>query len=83
VPELRFSYRSEPRGSLFQTTVRIVATGLPGPVPVRVSLIGRQGRADHEVILAREGGTFSLESEARVERVEVNADRALWARVKG
>jgi hypothetical protein len=83
VPELRFTYRSEPRGSRFQTTVRIVATGLPGPVPVRVSLVGRQGRADHEVMLGREGGTFSLESEDRVERVEVNADRALWARVKG
>jgi hypothetical protein len=34
-------------------------------------------------MLRREGGTFALESEERVERVEVNADRALWARVKG
>ena len=83
VPELRFTHRSEPLGSTFQTTVRIVATGLPGPVPLVVSLVGRQGRADHEVLLGREGGVFALEGQERVRRVEINADRGLWARVKG
>jgi aminopeptidase N len=83
VPELRFTHRSKPLGSMFQTTVRIVATGLPGPVPLVVSLVGRQGRADHEVLLGREGGVFALEGQERVRRVEINADRGLWARVKG
>jgi len=81
VPELRLTYRTEPLGDAFRTTVRVEASGLPGPVPLLVSLLGR-GRSEHKVILGREGGVFTLESPERVDRVEINADRGLFARVK-
>jgi hypothetical protein len=82
VPELRLSYRTEAAGSAFRTSVRIEATGLPGPVPLRVSLVGLRGRAEHEVMLGREGGVFTFDSPDRVDRAEINADRALLARLK-
>jgi hypothetical protein len=82
LPELRMTYRSETVGGGFRTTVRVEATGLPGPVPLLVSLSGPGRRTDHEVLLEREGGVFTLESPERVDRVEINADRALLARVK-
>jgi aminopeptidase N len=82
VPELRVTYRTEPMGKAFRTTVRVDATGLPGPVPLLVSLFGLRGRADHQVTLAREGGIFTLDSADRVDRVEINGGRALLARIK-
>jgi Peptidase family M1 domain len=82
VPELRLQYRTEPAGNAFRTTVRVEAAGLPGPVPLLVSLVGLRGRAEHPVVLGREGGVFTLESSERVDRVEINADRGLFARVK-
>jgi hypothetical protein len=82
VPELRLTYRTEPVGGAFRTTVRVEASGLPGPVPLLVSLSGLRGRTEHQVMMGREGGVFTLESPERVDRVEINADRGLFARVK-
>jgi Peptidase family M1 domain len=82
VAELRLTYRTDPSGSAFRTTVRVEATGLPGPVPLLVSLMSLRGRTEHQVMLGREGGVFTLESADRVDRVEINTDRALLARVK-
>ena len=82
VPELRLTYRSEPAGNAFRTTVKVAATGLPGTVPLLVSLVGLRGRVEHQVLLDPAGGEYKIESADRVDRVEINADRALLARVK-
>ena len=82
VPELRFSHHTETVGSAFRTTVRVQASGLPGPVPLLVSLTTLHAKTEHQVTLGREGGVFTLESPERAVRVEINADRALLARVK-
>jgi hypothetical protein len=82
VPELRLSYRTEAAGNAFRTTVKVEATGLPGPVPLLISLSSLRGRTEHQVTLGREGGVFTLDSADRIDHVEINGDRALLARVK-
>jgi predicted metalloprotease len=59
----------------------VSATGLPGPVPVAVTLAGEaEGR---RVTLEKAGGEFTFETALRPARVEINADRSLLARVRG
>ncbi len=82
VPELRLTHHTEAAGTAFRTTVRVQASGLPGPVPLLVSLTSLHGKTEQQVTLGREGGVFAVESAERVVRVEVNADRALLARLK-
>jgi aminopeptidase N len=81
VPELRLAYDTAAAGLAFRTTVRVSATGLPGPVPVAVTLAGEaEGR---RVTLEKAGGEFTFETALRPARVEINADRSLLARVRG
>jgi aminopeptidase N len=82
VAELRLTHHTETAGSAFRTTVRIQASGLPGPIPVLVSLTTLHAKTEQQVTLGREGGVFTLESAERAVRVEINADRALLARLK-
>jgi aminopeptidase N len=80
VPELRLAYDVAPAGAAFRTMVRAKATGLPGAVPLLVSLSGE--KEDRAVTLETTGGEFTFETAERPSRVEINADRSLLARVR-
>jgi aminopeptidase N len=81
VPELRLAYDTAAAGPGFRTTVRVKATGLPGAVPLHVSLAGEKG--DRAVTLDTTGGEFTFETAERPSRVDINTDRSLLARVRG
>jgi hypothetical protein len=83
IPDLRLAYDIAPTGTAFRTTVRVSATGLPASVPLEVSLL-RAGERDVRLVrLEAAGGEFTFETPDRPARVEINAGRALLARVRG
>jgi aminopeptidase N len=83
VAELRLASETERAGDAFTTTVRVTPSGLPGPVPLLLSVAYAGGRTERRVTLEPGGGVFTIETPARVQKVEANADRALLVRVKG
>jgi hypothetical protein len=82
LPVLRFSYRSEPAGTGFRTMVEVRAQGLPGPVPLEITVGYEGGSAVPTVNLPPEGGTFMIETPGVPRRVELNRNRGLLARVE-
>ena len=80
VPLVRWNWRSEPRGAGFATTVDVRPEGLPGPVPLEITLSGEAARAARRVVVEPGGGTFTIETSARPAQVSLNEDRALLAR---
>jgi hypothetical protein len=83
VLSLRVSRRTEAAGNTYRTTVVIEATGLPGPIPVEVSVPYPGGREKRVVTLEPVGGRFVIETPRPPGRVDVNADRGLLATVRG
>jgi aminopeptidase N len=80
LPRIAFTARSVPAAGVYRTTVETRVTGLPGPVPLTVSLATGSGRDDRSVTLDPAGSTWTFETAGRP-RVELNEDRALLARV--
>lgn len=80
MPRIAFSARSAPASAGYRTTVEARVQGLPGPVPVTVTLATTAGRQDQTVLLEPDGSTWTFDTAARA-RVELNDDRALLARV--
>ena len=82
LPSLRWSYQTRASGRGWRTTVRIVATDVPGPLPLEIAaeLPGAVERT--RVLLPPAGGTYTLETRERPERVRINDDRGLLARVE-
>jgi aminopeptidase N len=83
VAELRLASHTEAAAGVFRTTVRVTVSGLPGPVPLLLSLSYAGRRQERRVTLEPGGGVFTVETPGRVGRVEANADRALLVRTKG
>jgi hypothetical protein len=73
LPALEVSHRQE-AGAV---TLDVRAHGLPGPVPLQVTLVTSSGREARMVELPAEGGQFTFEAPAPVRRVEVNQDLGL------
>lgn len=80
LPLVRWSWRTEPRGSGFVTTVEARAASLPGPVPLEITVAGDTGREARRVVLEPAGGSFTIETRERPGRVSLNEDRGLLAR---
>jgi aminopeptidase N len=80
VPELMVSQKTT-AGPTFATAVTIRARNVPGPVPLEIAVVHRNGRERSRVMLPPEGGTFTIETPAAPRRVEVNRDGGLLARV--
>ena len=81
MPRIEFSAHTEGRGDGYATTVVARVEGLPGPVPVTVTLATGAAREERSVLLDPAGSTWTFATAARP-RVELNADRGLLARVK-
>jgi aminopeptidase N len=80
----RLSVRSTlpPGGPPYRASVEVEASGLPGPIPLTVSVQHAQGRTDRSVIVEPSGGKFVVEAPAPPRRVEVNEDRGLLAHIQ-
>jgi hypothetical protein len=81
LPRITYSARSTASAGGYQTTVEARVAGLPGPVPILVTLDMRTGREDRVVALDPGGSTWTFQTAARP-RVELNDDRGLLARVQ-
>jgi len=82
LPRLQVSHRPEPEPGR-QTLVDVKAEGLPGPVPLLISVRHEGGRTTRRVELPPEGGRFTVETPSRARGVEVNDDGGLLARIGG
>jgi hypothetical protein len=81
LPEIRYAWKIQSPGPLVRVTLRVDVRDLPGPFPVQITLVGDGARETRILRLPPKGGTFDLELPWRPRRVELNADRALLARV--
>jgi aminopeptidase N len=82
LPVLRYSHRTEPRNGGFRTTVDVRPSGLPGPVPLVVTLEMDRAPETQTVTLPAEGGVFTFDTAAAPRKVALNPDRALLARIE-
>ena len=83
LPSFVIKSRSEPTAAGFLTRVEIRTTRpLPGPLPLEIALIAERGGVSRRVSVPPEGGRFEIESAARPNRVEINADLGLLAKIQ-
>ena len=63
--------------------VRLEATGLPGAVPLQLTVTHAAGDVSRTIDLVPPGAQVTVEAPARPRRVDLNADRGLLAVVSG
>jgi hypothetical protein len=66
-----------------RTLVEVKAEGLPGPVPLLISVHHETGTTTNRVELPPEGGRFTIDTPSRAHDVEINDDGGLLAHVEG
>jgi hypothetical protein len=81
IPELDFSHDIDRTREGLLVRCRVEARNLPGPVPLKVALIGSTSREVLTVTLAPSGGSFAFETHEQPRKVEVNPGRDLLARI--
>jgi hypothetical protein len=69
-------------GPPYRAIAEIEVQGLPGPVPLTLSVQHAQGRESRTVTLDPSGGRFDLQAPAPIRRLDVNDDRGLLARIE-
>ena len=83
LPSFVVKNRTEPTPTGFLTRVEIrMARPFPGPLPLEIALASERGAVSRRVSVPPEGGTFEIESAARPDQVEVNADLGLLAQIQ-
>jgi hypothetical protein len=82
LPTLEWSARTARAEGRFRTSVEVAPQGLPGPLPLQISVTTAAGDETALVRLAPEGGSFTIETAERPQRVELNQDRGLLARIE-
>jgi aminopeptidase N len=77
-------YRTETRRAArgYLTAVRIEAAGTPGPLPLQIRVSHQGGSVVEGVLLPVGGGQWEIATPTAPERVEINADLGLLARVE-
>jgi hypothetical protein len=83
LPTLTVARRHEPGGPPHRTRVEIKAQGLPGPVPLELTLAHSLGEETLRVVLDPAGGHWMVETPGRPGKLVVNSDGGLLARVEG
>jgi aminopeptidase N len=81
LPSLTWSARTAAAGSGFRTTVSVATQGLPGPLPLQVSVTSSAGTETRIVRLTPDGGDFAFDTREPPRRIALNEDRGLLARV--
>jgi hypothetical protein len=81
LPSLSWSSRTAAAGTGFRTTVKVAARGLPGPLPLQISVTAGAATETRTVRLESEGGVFTIDTSEAPRRIALNEDRGLLARV--
>lgn len=83
LPRVEWTARTTGAAGRFRTTFEVRAEGLPGPLPLQVSVATASGVASDVVRLSPEGpSTVAIETALAPRRTAVNEDRGLLARVE-
>jgi aminopeptidase N len=83
VPRLEYRASESGAGDSYHLTLEVEASGLPGPVPVRVR-VTRDGEPEiHDLRLAPGANRLTFDTKGRPRRIELNFDRGLLAEVEG
>jgi len=82
LPELRWNAFVDKDAGGRRVIVSVRAQGLPGPVPLTITLTTARGQDRRSVLLPAEGARFTFETDDRVRKVELNEDEGLLADVK-
>ncbi len=81
LPSLAWTASTASASAGFRTTFSVSAQGLPGPLPLRLSLATSGGMESRVVRIGPEGGAFTIDTPEPPRRVAINEDRGLLARV--
>lgn len=82
LPSLAWSAATAPSPGGYRTTVTVRAQGLPGPMPVRISWTAGAGIEARTLRLDTSGGSVTIDTPEPPERIGVNEERGLLARVE-
>jgi hypothetical protein len=81
LPSLAWSSRTAAAEVGFRTTVKVAARGLPGPLPLQISVTAGAATETRTVRLEADGGVFTIDTREAPRRIALNEDRGLLARV--
>jgi aminopeptidase N len=81
LPSLSWSSHTAAAETGFRTTVKVAARGLPGPLPLQISVTAGAATETRTVRLESEGGVFTIDTSEAPRRIALNEDRGLLARV--
>jgi hypothetical protein len=81
LPELAWRTSSTPVEGRYRTTIELEATGLPGVLPLQLSVATASGQQTIAVQVPPGRSTHTIDSDEPPRRVSLNDDRGLLARV--
>ena len=81
IATLSWSARTTREGSGYRTEVHVRATDLPAAVPLELAVVHSRRRDVERVTLEPTGGRFTLRTQGRPRKIEVNEDLGLLADV--
>jgi hypothetical protein len=82
LPTLRYSNHTAARGGKHLTEVTVEPQSLPGPVPLELAIDFDDGHERRRVRLEPAGGRWTVDTAAPPQKVEINGDYGLLARVE-
>lgn len=82
LPTLHWSTRTGKTSGGHETTVNVRPQGLPGPLPLEISIRTGEGWDTRRVVLDPAGGSWTWESPGPVRDVRINENRGILAETK-
>jgi hypothetical protein len=82
LPQLVWSSHTEKTAAGFRTTFEVRPGQVPGPLPLELELAWNGGRDARSVLVDPEGGSWTIDTLQKPDRVTLNQDRGLLARVR-
>lgn len=81
LPRLRLHWRADKHDAR-RTHLRVEAKGLPGPVPLELTLVGAGAKQAERVTLPAAGGEFEFQTPFRPTRIQLNSNQGLLADIE-
>lgn len=79
IARLTYRWSRGEAGGAFRVEVHVEADGLPGAVPLQVTVVHAAGEVSRTVEIKAKGAQITVEAPGRPRRVDLNADRGLLA----
>ena len=83
IPRLSYRWSRQEVGGEHRVDVRVEAAGLPGTVPLQITVLHAGGAVTRAITVGPGGAQIVVEAPSRPRQVEVNVDRGLLAVVSG